>query len=480
MKLFARLAGVLFVFCFLSLAANAATFTVTNTQDAGAGSLRQVMLDAENNPGADTINVAVAGTVNLTSSLPTVTQSLTINGGGQNGFIVSGQNAVRVFNVSTSGDLQLNNLTVRDGRASGSGGRGGGIRNSGALTITGSTITANSTDQDGGGIANFGTLTINNSTVSNNSAFSGGGIYNVNTLSINNSTLSGNAATTANGGGLLNGGDATINNSTFSGNTCYLGCGIFNETGSLTLGNSTVVYNVNNVGAGLGGGIYNNNGIAAVGNSVAALNTAGNSPDVQGDFVSRGYNLIGRGGGGTGFNAPGDQVGGGINSISPRLTLLQDNGGPTLTHAPLPDSPVIDKGKNLAADASNNPITTDQRGRARTIDLDNNNYPNASGGDGTDIGAVEFQAPPPTAASVTVSGRVSANNRGAANVRVIITGADGQTRTALTNSFGYYRFDDVPAGATYVFQARHKRFEFAPQVLSVSEEVNNLNFTAVR
>ena len=88
----------------------------------------------------------------------------------------------------------------------------------------------------------------------------------------------------------------------------------------------------------------------------------------------------------------------------------------------------------------------------------------------------------PTAASVAVSGRVSAfkGRAGISNARISITDANGATRYAITNSFGYYRFADVPAGETYIISVSHKRYRFAdnPRVLTVTEEFGELNFTA--
>ena len=90
----------------------------------------------------------------------------------------------------------------------------------------------------------------------------------------------------------------------------------------------------------------------------------GRAGDIVPAVTSLGFNLIG-----------GD----------PQLGPLQDNGGPTFMHAPLPGSPVIDQGKNFVGSDS------DQRGNGffRTVDF--SALPNASGGDGTDIGAVEVQ-----------------------------------------------------------------------------------------
>lgn len=87
----------------------------------------------------------------------------------------------------------------------------------------------------------------------------------------------------------------------------------------------------------------------------------------------------------------------------------------------------------------------------------------------------------PTAASVSVSGRVlTTNGRGIRNVMIIMTDSSGAIRTATTTSFGYYTFADVPAGETYILTARAKRFSFAQptQVVSVSEETTEINFVA--
>jgi hypothetical protein len=82
----------------------------------------------------------------------------------------------------------------------------------------------------------------------------------------------------------------------------------------------------------------------------------------------------------------------------------------------------------------------------------------------------------PTAAKVTVSGRVLAAGRPVKNATVSFFDNDGNSRTALTNGFGYYEFESVEAGRTYVFQAAEKRHSFAPQVVTIDEETTNLNF----
>ena len=68
---------------------HAATFTVTNTNDTGAGSLRQAILDANANPGLDTIAFGIAGsgvqTIAPTTTLPTITDPVVLDGYTQPG-----------------------------------------------------------------------------------------------------------------------------------------------------------------------------------------------------------------------------------------------------------------------------------------------------------------------------------------------------------------------------------------------------------
>ena len=87
----------------------------------------------------------------------------------------------------------------------------------------------------------------------------------------------------------------------------------------------------------------------------------------------------------------------------------------------------------------------------------------------------------PTAANVIVGGRIlMPDGSGIRNVRVTITGANGETRTAISSTFGYFRFEDVAAGETYVFSVFAKKFTFSQpsQVRSILEDTDDLIFTA--
>jgi hypothetical protein len=211
----------------LARPAQAANFAVTNTNDAGAGSLRQAISDANTTLGADTINFELgsAATITLASQLPTITDSagLTIDGGSTN-ITISGNKSVGVFAVGTGAKLTLSNLTVADGFAGGLG--GGGIFNrSGTLEVNNSTLSGNSATLGGGGItaAEGTTLTVTNSTFSGNTArVSGGGIWNQDgTATITNSTFSGNTAGGFGGGGITSEASTiTIRNTILASSPC--------------------------------------------------------------------------------------------------------------------------------------------------------------------------------------------------------------------------------------------------------------------
>jgi hypothetical protein len=93
--------------------------------------------------------------------------------------------------------------------------------------------------------------------------------------------------------------------------------------------------------------------------------------------------------------------------------------------------------------------------------------------------SADFSIASPTAATVAISGRVAtANGRAISRAVVTLTNSNGGTRTLLTNTFGYFRFSEVEAGQIYVVSVSSKRYQFAPQILSVSEEISDLIFTA--
>ena len=225
---------------------------VTNPSDTGVpgdGSLRGEIAAAAN---GDTIEFAgpVHGqTIALSKGELALTKSLDIEGPVANPVVISGNNASRVLDISSSSAIvTLSGLTITQGTAEG--GFGGGIYNTGALTVSQCTLSGNNAIY-GGGIYNLGTLTVSQSTLSGNLAsFFGGGITNAGTLTVSQSTLSGNSAGI--GGGIANSGTVTVSHSTLSGNSAVLGGGI-NNLGTLTISQSTLSGN----SADLGGGINN-------------------------------------------------------------------------------------------------------------------------------------------------------------------------------------------------------------------------------
>jgi CSLREA domain-containing protein len=295
------------------------------------------------------------------------------------------------------------------------GDQGGAIYNlGGTLTIDGSILSNNMSTYNAGGIytrgsaGTPGSVTITNSTVSGNSGGNntqgfggaGGALFNLSDgpaiLTVTSSTVSGNTA--PEGGGINNFASATLNlrNSTVSGNTSSANNsagGIAND-GTANITNSTITNNTA-TGSGSASGVIGTGGTVTVGNTIIAANVNNATvPDVSGSsFVSQGYNLIGNRDSVTTFNQTGDQTGTAGSLVDPKLAPLQDNGGPTFTHAPAFNSPALDKGKNLAQDSSNNAITTDQRGNPRPVRYDPSII-EPTGGDGSDIGAVELTAAP--------------------------------------------------------------------------------------
>ncbi|MFO1001930.1 MAG: DUF4347 domain-containing protein [Planctomycetaceae bacterium] len=105
-----------------------ATYTVTNTNDSGAGSFRQAILDANANAGVDTITFSIAGSgtqiINIASVLPTITDQIIINGTTQTGYvagsfvpiIIDGNNlgANGLSLGAGSSGSQIRGLVIRD------------------------------------------------------------------------------------------------------------------------------------------------------------------------------------------------------------------------------------------------------------------------------------------------------------------------------------------------------------------------------
>jgi hypothetical protein len=394
-----------------TISIEASTFLVYNSNDSGAGSLRQAIANNHTFGGGNTIAFSniVAGTITLTSGELLISDNLTIIGPGPGVLAVDGNYPAktnRVFHIGPGINVSISGLSIQNGflpgfskgpgiyndhstltvsncdfndntmgYPGGSGG-GGGIYNDGAtsgsatLTVVACIFDGNDPGAgDGGGIYNAGesggtaTLTVSACTFIFNGAEEGGGIY-------NGGTSSGNAMT-------------TVSACTFYQNSAIDGGGIFNDSqsgtlsatlavSSCTFSGNTVTYDADS--------IYNFGGTLTIGNTI--LQTSGSRTNLAGYGAqfSYGYNLASDNGGGLLSNI-GDQ----INTDAKLGGISSNNGGPTPTMIPLPGSPAIDQGRPDVV--PNLTRHTDQRGRYRPFD--DANVPNAPGSDGTDIGAVE-------------------------------------------------------------------------------------------
>jgi len=369
------------------LAARANTLTVNSSADSGGVcpgptcTLRQAITTAI--PG-DTIdfNPSLA-TIDLTSDELVIAKSITIAGSGPDALTVNRKTAAasfRVFRIAGGSTVGLSGLTIANGRGLvqvGQFGGGGGIliENGCTVTVASAKIRNNSSARDGGGIWNGGTLVVSNTTFSENyadlSIGRGGGIYNTGNLTVTGSAFINNGPW---GGAFHNsGGSGSLTNCTISGNrasghTDGAG-GVTDEGGTFALRNSTITLNEGGVSG------------CRIRNCIIAANKG--YLDVYGPVTSDGYNIIGYTIGNNPAPGPGDKIGTNTAQFDPLLLPLQDNGGPTLTHALRPGSPALDAGGAVPG------VTTDQRGLPRPAD--NVVIPNASGGDGSDIGAFERQ-----------------------------------------------------------------------------------------
>jgi predicted outer membrane repeat protein len=475
-RLFGLFAALMLFICLFAAArpVSAADYAVTSLGDSGNGTLRAAINAANGTTDNDRIffdiNLDICGgtcLIRLTSG------ELVINSAASAGtllisdnslsyrFTISGNSSSRVFYLNSGANLTVKGVTITSGNGNGTDsvdGRGGAIHSRGTLILQNSIVSGSRSFEEGGGIYSQGTLTLTNSTISGNrSSINGGGIYSLSTVTLTNSTISGNE-------------------STFEGGGIY----------SLTTLNLTSVTVTKNKSTSTGcttcaGGIFKSGSIAAnIKNTIIAANTVANasaSPDFRGVVAAASsYNLIGNGLGMTGISnndANQNQVGSTAALIDPKLdTLKSAPAFSTPTHAPLVGSPAIDQGKSFG-------LTTDQRDYSHLLrPVDQSGINNATNGDGADIGAFELQRIT-TAASVSISGRVLANStRGLSNAVVYLTEATGEIRAARTTTFGYYRFADIAVGQTVTITVVSKRFQFAPQMLNITEETEAVNFIA--
>ena len=385
----------------------ATTITVTNGNDSGPGSLRQALADAQDgdtinfDPSVEVVTLTTAELVITKSiTISASPQMVTVQRASQ-------APQFRIFHVMPGHSVEINGLTISGGHITGDNGGGilndnstltiahctvngnaivsakyvnnigGGIHNSGTMTLNQVIVNNNNAVYcdcgngvpSGGGISNTGTMIINAGTVQSNMGYwSAGGIYNTGMITITGSTIINNQTGDTGhfgsiGGGIFNDGTMTIQDSTISGNTATLGGDLQGGEGggisgnNNTITNSTITGNSALHGGGLAGGgniahtTFSNNSASQdggaiyltssleLGNTILKAGASGvNIFNNSGSLITHGYNVCSDNGSGF-LNGPGDQI-----NTDPILGPLQNNGGPTLTHALLPGSPAIDAG----------------------------------------------------------------------------------------------------------------------------------------
>ena len=440
---------VMFVTLILLTRAGAATYIVVNNSDAGPGSLRQAILNA-NASGGGTITFSnVTGAISLQSPLPMLTANIKILGPAysQLAIVISNNIALSILTNSANSTSSLSGLTIQSTMANfgtfalldsfiGPQFHPGPspVYNSGTMTLSRCIFTGNQITDNNDSIENHGTINLDHCSITNNRG--GGSVYNSGSLTMDNSVVAGHTWFTSSSGGIYNdGGIVVLRNSAISNNWSVQGGGIWNG-GALFVTNSLInsnrsfysdidtpaggLYNIGyavlvnttvsgNRASGAAGGIWNSGGLRLLNCTVASNFVFGNiynrptsgggvwngldphagdfqcrntiiagnhstltnctfcPDDISGFMGSFGHNLIQDANGWVNAGSePSDLLG-----IDPKLGPLQDNGGPTWTHALLQGSPAIDAGDPTGAPSE------DQRGVPRPQ------------GRGVDIGAFE-------------------------------------------------------------------------------------------
>jgi large repetitive protein len=550
---------------------------------------------------AAAIGTATERVLNIRAGSTTIINGVTIRNGRFTGTMTTATRGAGIENVGT---LTLNNSIVRDNQLNSTSGNsiGAGIHNAGpGLTLTNTTVTANSNVRVTGGSAFGGglssivavTLTITDSSISGNSSTSqaggfgfGAGLYLENLFTVNatNSQFDNNVGTGTSGSNgtgvraLSNIGAAVFNatNCSFSGNTGTVGGaslhqgqglqfftttaaaatqtitldrvtvngntgnsagvginatvstggnmsftmrnstlsnntgatngggmiitntgGTANSTGTFNFLNSTISGNIaNNNGGGVfveqpaagaitanfnfttiannranndntgtesGGGIFRSTaGTVNLKNTIVgdnSLGSTGTAPDISGAVNSQDYNHI--------EDVTGATIGGTTTNNTTgdaQLGPLANNGGSTNTHLPANGSPVVNTIPNGTNDCGS-PVATDQRGTTRP----------SSGA--CEKGSVELVAAVP----VYIAGQVLSSGGPLKGVLVTVSGGGlSSPITVQTNTFGYYKFNNLLMGQTYTVSVQNRKYTFTPssRQITPSGNLDNENFTA--
>lgn len=426
------------------------TFTVTTTNISGPGSLAAAIFQANITPTNNLIRITVTNPIIVGVRLPAITNNLAIVGVASTPAIITGGGTLPLFTFASGTTNSLYNLILKNGYITNAGPvAGSAINNSGTLSVNNCVLTNNQSPNGfGGAINNGGIMVISSSLITGNHAQMGGGIYNTGDLTILQSTFESNISFGGNGsdgysisgagyggngggygadsgsygnggsgsgygagnGGYGNGfngayggggggsglggvifvasGNLNATNSTFCNNLAQGGNGgagswvqgapgnggsgfggaVFLLNGNLSLVNCSITTNSCFAGKGAnsgynqsssngessGGGIYNYGGTVSILNTIVAGNsTSTSSPDLIGSFNSLGYNLIGNNQGANNLSFLDYQ------NVSASIGSLTNNGGVTPTCLPLQGSYAIGSGTSVGAPK------TDQRGVPR-------------------------------------------------------------------------------------------------------------------
>ena len=126
------------------------------------------------------INFSVSGSIAMLDALPNLNNNISIEGPGASSLTVErlGSSVFPVFTVGNGDTVNISGITIADGDAT----NGGGIDNSGTLTVSNTTLAGNTATNDGGGIYSTGILTTSNDVFSNDTAQAGSDIYSNQTI----------------------------------------------------------------------------------------------------------------------------------------------------------------------------------------------------------------------------------------------------------------------------------------------------------
>lgn len=271
--------------------------------------------------------------------------------------ISAGDIAERVFDLSPTGDpvdLELRDLTIRDGR----GPIGGGIRSRGRLHLFGVVVRDNIADGAGGGIANDnGFVELHGSELRDNAvrgvpAAQGGGLQSSGASAVvvlRASSVTGNQSDQHGGGLLIIDGRLDMRDSTIADNRCGINGGGANINGVVRARMRNVTVTGNQAGAtssnGNGGGLNRGSGAGSLrlANTILAENrSAIGGDDCDGQITSHGFNLFGTGDDCSGIDPARDLTGTDAAPLDPKLAVL--GGSAPRSRVPQPSSPAIGAG----------------------------------------------------------------------------------------------------------------------------------------